>query len=197
MSLQKLISDRFKIEEIELYLDQLQAQTRLTEIQSLQKKQQQILYQLASSAKPLDLEYFVPTKTPLKEIIHDGRNTLPVFTLFQKRFCLSNDGTNRIFGYNHGATTNWIGPGYFVAKSTKGNSDWEEKGTVVIDYYEVPNSEVVPTWPQIKENNSGLQRFVYNEMHDFMRRVSAHVSIGIAYQKGKNMGQYFVLCRQE
>jgi hypothetical protein len=197
MSLKKLISDRFMVLEIEQYLNELPADSRLKEIQDLPKRHQRILYEIAADAKPLDLEYFVPTKTPLTEIIHSGRNTLPVFTLFQKRFCLSNDGTNRIFGYNHGATTNWIGPGYFVAKTTEGNPDWESKGSVVIDYYEVPDGEVVPSWPQIKENSKGLQQFVYNEMHDFMRRVSSHVSIGIAYQKGKNMGQYFVLCRQD
>ena len=197
MSLRKFISDQFSIEDIGTYLDNLSAPERLSEIRSLNKKVQRELYRLAEKASPLSLDFFVPTTDPLREVIHNGRNTLPVFTLFQKRFCRSNDGTGRIFGYNHGSTTNWIGPGYFIAKTTAGNAEWESRGSVVIDYYEVPDSDVVATWPQIKPNNSGLQILVYNQMHDFMRRVSNHVSIGVAYQKGKNMGQYFILCRQD
>jgi hypothetical protein len=197
MSLLTYISQQTSIEDIGTYLDNLSASDRLSETRTLSKKMQQRLYALAESSSPLDLDFFVPTDTSLAEVVHNGRNTLPIFTLFQKRFCRSNDGTNRVFGYNHGSTTNFIGPGYFVAKSTSGNSEWEKRGSVVIDYYEVPNSEVVPTWPQIKSNGSGLQRLVYYQMHDFMRRVSSHVSIGIAYQKGKNMGQYFILCRQD
>jgi len=197
MSLEQFITERFSIEDIAQYLDKLNATERLSEIRSLKKKKQKILYEIAASAPDLDLDYFVPTSNSLQEVIHSGKNTLPVFTLFQKRFCRSNDGSNRIFGYNHGSTTNWIGPGYFIAKTTKGNPDWESKGSVVIDYYEVPDAEVVATWPQIKPNDAGLQKLVYNQMHDFMRRVSEHVSIGVAYQKGKNMGQYFVLCRQD
>ena len=55
-------------------------------------------------------------------------------------------------------------------------------------------------WPApaiIKPNSSGLQVLVYHKTRDYMRRVSSHVSIGAAYkgESDKEMGAYFVLCR--
>jgi hypothetical protein len=41
-----------------------------------------------------------------------------------------------------------------------------------------------------------LQRFVYARMHDFLRKVSAHVSIGRAWREHKATDNYFVLCRE-
>ena len=83
-------------------------------------------------------------------------------------------------------------------KETNENSEWTEHGSVVVDYYEVLNSNTsIPTsWPKIKGNHQGLQMFVYNNMHDFMRRVSKHVSIGSAFKKGSSIDSYFLLCRQ-
>ena len=178
-------------------MDQLSALERQKQVQALGKAQQKKLFSLAKQATALDLDFFVPTQTPQQEVIHNGKNSLPVFSLFQKRFCRLDDGSNRVFGYNHGKTTAWIGPGYFVAKSTSDNPDLAQHGSVVIDYYEVPDASVVSSWPAIVPNDKGLQRFVYFQMQDFMRRVSQHVSIGIAFQRGKDIGQYFVLCRED
>ena len=91
----------------------------------------------------------------------------------------------------------WIGPGFFVGKKTAGNAAWEERGKVVIDYFEVPDSPVVEGWPKVVPNSKGLQVFVYHKTRDFMRRVSNHVSIGEAYKKEKSMGVNFILCRGE
>jgi phosphodiesterase/alkaline phosphatase D-like protein len=41
-----------------------------------------------------------------------------------------------------------------------------------------------------------LQRFVYARMDDFLRKVSAHVSIGRAWRNHKVTDNYFVLCRE-
>ena len=195
MKLAPLIMSAEPIEAISSYLDALSPAERLRCVQQLSKREQRVLYVRAEAAPPLSLDDFAPAHTTLQEVIHDGRNSLPIFSLFQKRFCRANDGSGRVFGYNQGATTAWIGPGYFIAKSTADHPVWRARGSVIIDYYEVPAADVVPSWPKIIPNDSGLQRLVYYKMRDFMRRVSTHVSVGIAYQNGKSLGQYFVLCR--
>ena len=41
-----------------------------------------------------------------------------------------------------------------------------------------------------------LGRFVYGFMIDTLRRVSEHVTIGSAARKGRDMGSWFLLCRE-
>ena len=88
-----------------------------------------------------------------------------------------------------------IGPGYFVLKSTKGNPAWEERGGLVVDYFEIPDSDVVPGWPEVKKNSKGLQFFVYNKTRDFLRKVTDRVTIGTAYKKENALDHYFILLR--
>ena len=195
MSLQNLISDGKSIQDIGEWLNQQTGKERLLQIRGLSKKAQKRLYVLAASSEPLDLDYFVPPDKTNTEIIHEGKNSLPAFTLFQKRFCRRDDGM--VVGYNHGSTMKIVGPGYFIAKATAGHNDWEDKGSVVIDYYTVPEDKPLASWPDVKGNGKGLQRLVYYKMHDFMRKVSDHVSIGVAYKNGSYSGNYFVLCRQD
>ena len=195
MSLQNLILDGKSIEEIGEWLNQQTSEDRLLHIRGLNKKTQKSLYILAASSEPLTLDYFVPADQDNTEIIHEGKNSLPAFTLFQKRFCRRDDGV--VVGYNHGSTMNIVGPGYFIAQNTAGHNEWEDKGSVVIDYYTVPKDKPLASWPAVKGNGKGLQRLVYYKMHDFMRKVSNHVSIGVAYKNGSYSGNYFVLCRQD
>ena len=195
MSLQNLILDGKSIQEIGEWLNQQSPEERLLQVRRLNKKAQKKLYVLAINSEPLNLSYFVPSEENNTEIIHEGKNSLPAFTLFQKRFCRRDDGS--VVGYNHGSTMKLVGPGYFIAKKTSGNKDWEDKGSVVIDYYEVPDSKPLASWPKVKGNGQGLQRLVYHKMHDFMRKVSDHVTIGVAYKSGSYSGNYFVLCRQD
>ena len=118
--------------------------------------------------------------------------TIPATTA---RFARPEDGSARLFGYNEGATRAWIGPGFFVAVPTAGNAAWEERGAVVIDYFQVPDGPVPAGWPAVKRNDQGLQVLVYNGTRDFMRRVSREVSIGTAYKGEKKLDHYFTLCR--
>jgi len=115
--------------------------------------------------------------------------------LFQKRFCKPEDGSERLFGYNQSPFLRTIGPGFFVAIATKGNVEWEDRGALVIDYFQVPDGAVVDGWPKVIPNSKGLQMFVYNGTRDFMRKVSKHVSIGAAYKGEKALDHYFILCR--
>jgi hypothetical protein len=70
-----------------------------------------------------------------------------------------------------------------------------ERGELLVDYNLVPPAHP-PEWPAIRRNESGLSRFVYGFMIDRLRGVSKHVTIGSAARKGKDMGSWFVLCRE-
>ena len=71
------------------------------------------------------------------------------------------------------------------------------RGAVVVDYFMLPDAPVPGNWPPIRPNRSGLQRFIYHKTRDYMRRISKHVSLGIAYRMEKRVMGYFVLCRED
>ena len=195
LGLSNLIKENASLNEIATWLNELTDAERLQETRSLSKQEQRDLFERAADNAPLTLDFFASTEVG-QEVIHEGKNTLPAFTLFQKRFVRLESG--QVVGYNHASTMGLIGPGYFVVRETTGQPDWEVHGSIVVDYYEVPesNSSIPEHWPKIKQNHRGLQVLVYNKMHDFMRRVSDHVSIGAAFKKGKSIDSYFLLCRQ-
>lgn len=200
MSLAALIDDPgARIEEISRYLDGLDPASRWAEVSRLGRDRQRALYEKAAQAPAIDLEHFVGAAAPRVEVIHDGVNTLPVpdrLRRFQKRFCRPARDGQRLFGYNEGPTRRAIGPGYFVAVPTRGRPEWEARGAIVVDYFQVPDDGVAPGWPAVVPNHRGLQRFVYDQTRDFMRRVSAHVSIGAAFKRERPLDHYFVLCRR-
>lgn len=186
------------IDEIGRYLDGLDRAARWGEVGSLGRSRQRALYEKAAHAHAIDVAQFVGGAKPREEVIHDGANTLPVvppLQRFQKRFCRADRG-EQLFGYNEGPTRRLIGPGYFVAMPTADRPAWSARGAVVIDYVQVPAGEVAAGWPRVVDNHWRLQRFVYQDTRDFMRRVSAHVSIGAAFKRERPLDHYFVLCRQ-
>lgn len=151
---------------------------------------QRRLYEAVKNAPRVTLSDLVPTDTPpLEEVIYEGKNSLPAFTRFQKRFCRPPGaaGATELWGYNH-QTLAWLtGPGYFVV-----HDDARGAG---IDYREVP-VEHPDGWPAIQANDRGIPRLVYGDMIDYMRRVSRDVFIGSAHRNGKERGNFFVLCRK-
>jgi hypothetical protein len=200
MDLRARIRDQ-EIDAIAAYLDGLGTDERLAETRTLNRDEQRRLYEKAATARPLALADFVPEGTRARaEIIHDGRNTLPLpggLKLFQKRFCRPEErGDERLFGYNQSPFLSTVGPGYFVAVPTKGNAAWEARGAVVVDYFQTPDGPVAEGWPKVVPSSRGLSYFVYHRTRDFMRRVSVHVTIGAAYKEEKALDHYFVLCRQ-
>ena len=199
MSLEdQLLDENTDIFSIAAYLDGLSHEERMDEVMACNRKQQIAMYEKAAASEPITFDYFVPPSVgALKEVIHHGRNTLPAFKRFQKRFCRPVGSADRLFGYNEGSTRALIGPGYFVTVETAHNPEWLERGSVVVDYFQVPEEDVVEGWPKVVPNSRGLQMFVYNKTRDFMRKVSEHVSIGAAYKKEKALGAYFVLCRED
>jgi hypothetical protein len=151
----------------------------------------------ASAGQHVSIEEMVPRDLgPLRPVIFHGKNSLPLFTRFQKRFCRPAVGVERdeLWGYNYQPTA-WLapltGPGYFVAYDSPGSF-----GDVAVDYTRIPTGRPAD-WPEIHDNTYRLSRFIYNGMIDYLRRVSPHLLIGRATKAGKEMPNYFLLCRQD
>jgi hypothetical protein len=184
------------IHAVGAWLDGLDHAGRLEAMSQTSRAQQLKLYELAAASAPLSLADFVPPSVPDRtEVIHHGRNSLPAFRSFQKRFARADAA--RCFGYNEGATRRLIGPGYFVAHDTVGNPEWEARGAVVVDYFMVPDGPVPDGWPTVVPNSRGPQILVYHRTRDFMRRISGHVTIGKAFKGEKSMESFFTLVRED
>lgn len=188
------------IADIAAALDALDHDGRVREMRTLGRRDQALLYDKAADAAPLDAAHFVPVEEPLQPVHHEGWNTLPLgvatFKGFQKRFARPEDGGARLFGYNEGATRGVLGPGFFVAYDCQDHATWAERGSWVVDYFQVPDGPVPAGWPEVRPNHKGLQVLVYNGTRDFMRRVSTTVSIGAAYKGETKLHNYFVLVRE-
>ena len=198
MTLGQLLEDGAPLEPIAAHLDGLGPGERVDQLSRLGRGEQRILYERAADGAPLDLGFLVPAGAPPgASIDHAGTNTLPLprfLRQFEKRFSRSEDG-GEVFGYNEWLLRRLLGPGYFVAESTAGKPEWQSRGSIVVDYFQVPEGQVPPGWPRVVPNSRGLQRFVFNGTRDFLRRVSADVSIGAAFKGEKPLDHYFTLCR--
>ena len=169
-------------------LDALSHDDRVAAVRSLGSKHLHRMWDLVDGFGELTLEYYIPKGTqPLTEVRHYGKNSLPAFTIFEKRFYLLNEA--ELGGANFNNISWFTGPGYYVAAEDK------DRKEIVIDYRKLPDKKP-EGWPAIKSNTSGVSTLVYGNMVDTTRRVSAHVSIGAAAKHGKDMGARFVLCRQ-
>jgi hypothetical protein len=179
-------------EEIAALLDGLSHADRLDAVRSLGgPRLQRRLYEATASAPPVSIDEIVPPDAPpLREFIYHGKNSLPAFTHFQKRFCRPTPGTTpgSLWGYNHTNIAWLVGPGYFLCHPVDGPG-------AAVDYRAVPPSRP-PSWPEIKPNERGASYFVYRGMVDHLHRVAQHVLIGSASRGGKELGNYFVLCRE-
>ncbi len=181
------------IEAIAAHLDALSDERRIEETRAVGPEAQRRLWRLARG-RLTSLSDFVPSdRAPLEPVRHFGRNTLPAFRMFEKRFCRPGPGYDAdvLWGYNEGTTRKLVGPGYFVLRTTDGDA----RGETVVDYYQVPPSKP-DGWPRVIPNTVGPQRLVYAFMHDFMRKVSDHVTIGRAYKNDRETPNCFLLCRE-
>lgn len=199
-SLAQLIAEDRPIAEIAAHLDGLSFAECKAEAHALGRAEQRKLYRAAAKSPALTFDDLTPPSKPARaEVIHHGRNTLPVpgpFRNFEKRMCRPESGGARAFGYNEGASRPLIGPGYFVAIPTAGNAAWEERGPIVVDYFQVPGEPVADGWPKVVPNTVGLQILVFNKTRDFLRKVSSRVTIGAAYKVEKALDHYFILVRE-
>ena len=177
--------------EVAALLDGLSHTDRMDALNSLQgPRLQRKLYAIGTQHPRVTIDQLVPPDAPpLREVIFHGKNSLPVFSSFQKRFCRPPKERQRdeLWGYNHG-TLGWlIGPGYFVCH--------DEAVGAAIDYRQVP-PQGAPGWPDVAPNDRGVSHLVYKNMVDYLRRVSKHAYIGSATKLGKDLDSYFLLCRE-
>ena len=116
-----------------------------------------------------------------------GKNSLALFTHFEKRFARQN---GVVVGYNFNPGIAWFtGPGYFTTVQAP-----DRPREILFDYTRVPSTPPAG-WPPVKPNSGGTAKLVYGGMHDFCRRVSSTVIIGAATRLGKPIDAYFVLAR--
>lgn len=184
-----LAAEDLDMEAIGRWLDEASPEDRLAAVRRIGKAAQRKLYVAAQGNGVVDLEYMVPSSHPaLREVIHEGHNSLPMFSMFQKRFCRLPDDPAALSGYNEQAMRWATGPGFFVARRVGDE--------IAIDYTSLPTAKA-EGWPEIRPQSARLGRFVYANMVDMLRRVSAHVTIGRAIKHGKETENYFLLCRQD
>ena len=198
---ERLADPQTTLAQVQEHLNALPFDERLNQCMALGKKAQRRLFQL-SDAPGCTLDALIPADIPGgTEVVLEGKNTLPLFTRFQKRFCWPKDRKDQLYGYNEGFTRRFIGPGYFVAHNTDvppSEDGWAERGGSVVNYFMVPPSQnaVVDGWPKVVPNSRGLQMFVYKGTRDFMRKITDDVTIGEAYKGEKSIDNYFILVRR-
>jgi hypothetical protein len=193
MELKNLIEVHLDLPRLGKDLDELGHPARLWAVHQWARTVQATLWEAAKGFRPVTLDDYVPSGTePLVEVIHHGRNTLPAYNHFQKRFAKPADQSARdtLVGFNYQSLSGLTGPGYYVAHPSS------EAGEVDIDYTMLPK-ERPETWPPIVPNSVRLGRLVYDGMVDVMRGISSHVSIGRARKKTHWLDTWFVLVRQD
>lgn len=193
MDVSVFLEPTIDVERLAEILDGLGHEGRVHTTRGWGKKRQADIFEAVKGKRPLDLAHLVPSSVgSMVEVIHDGKNTLPAFTHFQKRFIKLDGDVAPIGGYNHQSTSGITGPGYFVVDLGTG----EHEGELAIDYTRIPKSKP-DSWPKICGNEGGLASIVYGGMVDYLRGISTHVSIGRAYKSGKAMDAWFTLVRKD
>jgi hypothetical protein len=195
MDIAPLIVPSVDRKEVARVLDEVGDDARVKAIAELGRRELATLFEAAADNGPLTLDDFVPPGVaPMTEVIHEGKNSLGLFTRFQKRFCRPAQPVNppELWGYNEQSLRLFTGPGYFVAHLP--TEPLAISGSVVVDYRRLPADRPAP-WPPIMPNSARLSRFIYNGTVDVMRRVSGHVTIGRAMRDNKPMDAWFVLVR--
>ena len=134
--------------------------------------------------QPLPISHLVGAEGEV--VIHEGQNSLPVFTRFQKRFVSRGGGVQ---GYNHnpGSIAWFTGPGHFTARVAGPDE-------LIVDY-EVMPADVPASFPPLIDNAAGTRKLVFGGMQDHLLRVSSRVTIGRAFKGGRFQPAWFALCR--
>lgn len=195
MDVNVFLEPTINLEKLTHILDGLGHDGRVHTTRSWSKHQKQAIFEAVKGHRPLDLDFLVPSSVgPLVEVIHEGHNTLTLFSHFQKRFVKLEGDAFPIGGYNHQAMQAFTGPGYFGV--TQGEREGEHEGELVIDYSKIQKQKPA-SWPEIQANDGLIGGIVNGGMIDYLRGVSAHVSIGVAYKNGVHRNQWFALVRKD
>ena len=173
-----------RLDDITAALDQATHEERVAWLRGLNKGQQAELFRLSEGTQ-MSLEEVHSSGG--QTVIHYGKNSLPMFTHFEKRIALHN---GVVQGYNHQGLQWLVGPGHFRVVPN------DVPGELLFDYLWTPES-VPEGFPEARSNRGGVSTLVYGHLQDVVRKVSSHVSIGRAIMKGKLTNNYFGLCRED
>jgi hypothetical protein len=186
-SLVDLVEGGARYRDISSYLDALSPADKLAQVLAVTGKRVGKLYDCVADAPTTLLEEFAPnTLAEGETLIYEGRNSLPMFTRFQKRFQRGKDGI--VVGFNFQTMSFVTGPGYFVVV----DGDDFKPNELLFDYTREP--PFFPAgWPEYKPNTKGLSKQVYGNMKDYCRRVAKGVVVGAAFRNGKAEGAWFTL----
>lgn len=173
-------------------LDGMSHDKRAELVLSLGKAPQKRLWEICEGSR-VSLADLVPDELAEDtEVRHLGRNSLPLFTRFEKRFLrpsgLAEDDEPQLWGYNFQTLQAVTGPGYFVCAMDP------DRDSAAIDYRRVP-PRAPEGWPAVRVNDRGLSTLVYGHMVDHLRKVSSEVIIGRAWKHGGWLPHTFLLVR--
>ncbi len=193
-TLEELVARSAPLEELAAACDAMDAQERDAQVLKLSRRSIVRLYDLAApsggQAAPAELALLVPADVPAGHTVDwSGKNTLPAFSHFHKRFTRSM-APSTLVGMNAQWSNFATGPGYFTAVI-----DAEHPQEILFDYTRYPE-QAPPGWPELHRNESGIGALVYGGMRDFVRPVGHHVLVGAAFRAtGKPRNAYFALTR--
>jgi len=178
---------RGSAKEIERHLDSLSPGERVDQVLEVKGGSIKRLYNALRGASPMELDELVP-EHERGTVILEGRNSLPAFSRFQKRFCRTSGGV--IVGYNHQTMAFATGPGYFVVQPPAESGEYA--GEILLDYTATPPAEP-DAWPPFRSNEAGLSRAVFMNLKDYCRRAGRGVLVCKATKKGVDQNAYFSL----
>jgi hypothetical protein len=184
-----LTSEQLDLARVSALLDGLANGERVEAALALGAREQRVLWNAAQGAYEITPEQLVPAGTAVdREVRHFGRNTMPAFQRFEKRFYRNDRG--ELFGANFQLWSAVTGPGYFKVVVQP------ERREIMLDGGREALPKSAPAgWPAITPNERGFSRFVYGFLTDHLRKVSEHVTIGMPARHGKPLGSWFILCR--
>jgi len=187
---QLLAAEAIDLTTVCAHLDALSHDERVAQVRAIPGKLQERLFAATHTHRSLSFEDFVPTDHPERTFVrHYGKNSLPVFSHFEKRFARPEPGSPVLWGFNHGPLMGLIGPGHFIMRTGPESSELH------VDYYSTP-PERLDGAPPLAANDKGISTLIYGNMIDVLRGVSKHVTIGRAVKHGKETPNYFLLCRE-
>jgi hypothetical protein len=202
VDLSVLILPKLDLERLSIVLDGFGHEGRLHAVRQWNAVILTKLYDALTGFRATTLEDLVPAGTAARTaVITHGTNSLPAFSHFQKRFCRPESGdagadaSAVLYGYNEQTFRAFTGPGYFVARAepTPGGSE------VAFDYRTLPPADpakLPPDWPPVVPNSARLGIFVYANMADRVRALSANVLVGRAFRRDRPMNTWFALVRE-
>lgn len=185
-----LLASPVDMNQVTGFLDELSPAARVHATLSLRAREQRALWHAAQGVYEITPEHLVPFGLPADTTVrHFGRNTMPAFSRFEKRFYRNAHGD--MFGANFQTMAPLTGPGYFRVRALA-----EQRELLLDGARDALPSEAPAGWPQVVPNERGFSRFVYGFLVDHLRRVSEHVTIGEPVRHGKPLGSWFILCRE-